>query len=258
MANVPLSELFHVRGRFRRSIHLERDFYKESALDGYVLTATAREMLSRVIDSIENEATSKAWSLTGPYGSGKSAFALYIAKLLGNANSPTAQQALELLEQGDVDLYARFKNNSVNGKLTQPGFCSVLISGERAPLSLALLRGLERGLSNSNETYTSISLYQKINDLLKSTDSDSLPSAKAITNLYELATHQICKSGGSGLLLVIDELGKFLEFATQHPSQGDMFILQTLAELADRSQQTPLFLMTILHQTFEAYAQRAD
>lgn len=258
MANVPLSDLFHVKGRFRRSVHLERDFYKENALDGYVLTATAREMLSRVIDSIENEATSKAWSLTGPYGSGKSAFALYTAKLLGNANSPTAKQALELLEQGDTDLYERFKNNNGTGKLSHSGFCPVLISGERAPLSIALLRGLERGLSNSNGTYTSISLCQKINVLLKSTDKDNLPSATVITNLFELATHQICESGGSGLLLVIDELGKFLEFAAQHPSQEDMFILQTLAELADRSQQTPLFLMTILHQAFEAYAQRTD
>ncbi len=258
MANISLSDLFHVKGRFRRSVHLERDFYKENALDGYVLTATAREMLSRVIDSIENEATSKAWSLTGPYGSGKSAFALYTAKLLGNANSPTAKQALELLEQGDADLYERFKNNNGNGNLTQSGFCPVLISGERAPLSLALLRGLERGLSNSNGTHTSMPLCQKISGLLKSTDRDSLPSATVITNLFELATHQICESGGSGLLLVIDELGKFLEFAAQHPSQGDMFILQTLAELADRSQQTPLFLMTILHQAFEAYAQRTD
>ena len=37
-----------------------------------------------------------------------------------------------------------------------------------------------------------------------------------------------------------------------------MFVLQSLAELADRSQQTPLFLMTILHQAFEAYAQRSE
>ena len=37
-----------------------------------------------------------------------------------------------------------------------------------------------------------------------------------------------------------------------------MFILQSLAELADRSQKTPLFLMTILHQAFEAYAQRTE
>jgi len=258
MANVPLSDLFHVKGRFRRSVHLERDFYSENAIDGYVLTATAREMLSRLISTLENEATSKAWSLTGPYGSGKSAFALYAAKLLGSSDSPTAKQALELLESGDTTLYERFISTNGNGTQTSLGFCPVLISGERAPLTLALLRGLERGLSNSNGSHTSISLRQELNDLLETGNKDSLPSASKVTDLFETATHQICDSGGSGLLLVIDELGKFLEFAAQHPAQGDMFLLQSLAELADRSQKTPLFLMTILHQAFEAYAQRTS
>lgn len=258
MANVPLSDLFHVQGRFRRSVHLERDFYRENAIDGYVLTATAREMLSRVISTLENESSSKAWSLTGPYGSGKSAFALFAAKLLGNSDSPTAQQALELLENGDSSLYERFRNANGNGKQTYSGFCPILISGERAPLSLALLRSLDRGLSNSNGSYSSIPIQQELKGLLDTTNSESLPTASDVTHLYESATHQICDSGGSGLLLVIDELGKFLEFAAQHPSQGDMFILQSLAELADRSQKTPLFLMTILHQVFEAYAQRTE
>ena len=258
MANIPLSDLFHVKGRFRRSVHLERDFYRENAIDGYVLTATAREMLSRVISTLENGSTSKAWSLTGPYGSGKSAFALFAAKLLGNSNSPTAQQALELLERGDTSLYERFKNTNGNGNQPCSGFCPVLISGERAPLSLALLRSLDRGLSNSNGTNISISLQQELKELLETANNDSLPTASDVTHLYESATHQICDSGGSGLLLIIDELGKFLEFAAQNPSQEDMFILQSLAELADRSQQTPLFLMTILHQAFEAYALRTE
>jgi hypothetical protein len=258
MANIPLSDLFQVKGRFRRSVHLERDFYRENAIDGYVLTATAREMLSRVISTLENGSTSKAWSLTGPYGSGKSAFALFAAKLLGNSNSPTAQQALELLERGDTSLYERFKNTNGNGNQSCSGFCPVLISGERAPLSLALLRSLDRGLSNSNGTNISISLQQELKELLETANNDSPLTASNVTHLYESATHQICDSGGSGLLLIIDELGKFLEFAAQNPSQEDMFILQSLAELADRSQQTPLFLMTILHQAFEAYALRTE
>ena len=258
MGNVQLSELFHVKGRFRRSVHLERDFYRENAIDGYVLTATAREMLSRVISTLENGATTKAWSLTGPYGSGKSAFALFTAKLLGNSDSPTTQQALKLLERGDTPLYERFKNTNGNGNQSCSGFCPVLISGERAPLSLALLRSLDHGLSNSNGSYTSIPIQQELKGLLETSNSDSLPTASVVTHLYESATHHICDSGGSGLLLIIDELGKFLEFAAHHPSQGDMFVLQSLAELADRSQQTPLFLMTILHQAFEAYAKRTE
>ena len=139
MDNVPLSDLFQVKGRFQRSVHLERDFYTENALDGYVLTATARETLSRVISTLENEASSKAWSLTGPYGSGKSAFALFAAKLLGNPDAPTTQQALEVLRVADVSLYERFVSPNGNGKKTLSGFCPVLISGERASLSHNLL-----------------------------------------------------------------------------------------------------------------------
>ena len=36
-----------------------------------------------------------------------------------------------------------------------------------------------------------------------------------------------------------------------------MFVLQTLAEFADRSAKTPLFFITILHQAFELYGERA-
>ena len=256
MVNVPLSDIFHVQGRFRRSVHLERDFYTENVLDGYILTATARDMLARIISTFENEATSKAWTLTGPYGSGKSAFALFAAKLLGNSNAPTTQHALEILKRGDASLYERFINTNGNEKRTPSAFCPVLISGERAPLTLALLRGLERGLTAANGAQLPISLLQELNNLLEKAEDDTLPTASEITRLFELATHEICDSGGAGLLLVIDELGKFLEYAIQHPTQGDTFILQSLAELADRSKQTPLFLMTILHQTFEVYAQR--
>ena len=51
---IPLSDIFHVSSRFRRSVHLERDFYAENSLDGYIVTITAREMLRRLISALEN------------------------------------------------------------------------------------------------------------------------------------------------------------------------------------------------------------
>ena len=254
MDNVPLSNIFKVKGRFQRSIHLERDFYTENTLDGYILTVTAREMLSRVASTLENESTSKAWSLTGPYGSGKSAFALFAAKLLGNPNASITEQVLGILKHGDPLLYERFTSTNRHGQ-SPSGFCPVLISGERASLPIALLRGLEQGLKNFGIS-SSTSLQQKIRKLLK-TDTNGTPRASEITALFESATHAIKKNGGRGLLLVIDELGKFLEHAAQHPTEGDVFVLQTLAEFATRSnQQTPLLLLTILHQAFEQYANK--
>ena len=257
MNNLLLSDLFQVKGRFRRSVHLERDFYTENALDGYVLTATAREMLSRIVATLANETTSKAWSLTGPYGSGKSAFALFVAKLLGAPDASATKEALEVLKDGDTQLHQRFANPNGKGWLSSSGFCPVLISGERAPLSLALLRGLEHGLISFGKISQSNSPLPKIKRLLNAAEKGRHPSASEITALFESAMHQINKKRGAGLLIVIDELGKFLEYATQHPTQGDIFVLQSLAELADRSEQTPLLLMTILHQAFESYAHHA-
>ena len=175
MDNIPLSDLYQVKGRFHRSVHLERDFYtKEGVLDGYILTVTAREILSRVILTLENGTTSKAWSITGPYGSGKSAFALFAAKLLGDPNSSTTQQALDLLKCGDVSIYERFISTNGNGQLLSD-FCSVLISGERAPLSIALLRGLEKGLKSFGISSTSAPR-PNIRKLLKNSSKRHTPA----------------------------------------------------------------------------------
>ena len=254
--NKPLSDIFHVKGRFRRSVHLERDFYtNQNLLEGYVVTATTREVLGRVVSALENNDLSKAWSLTGPYGSGKSAFALFTANLLGNSDSPKTEQALALLEQEDIALHQRLTNINSNGKLSSSGFCPVLISGERAPISFALLQGLQRGLISYNGISRSSAPLPKIRSLLKAAEKGGLPQASEITKVFESAMRQIKKHEGTGMLLVVDELGKFLEYATQYPGQGDMFVLQTLAEFADRNEDTPLFLLTILHQAFEMYAQ---
>lgn len=256
--NKVLSDLFHVKGRFLRSVHLERDFYtNENLLEGYVVTATARDVLGRVISALENGNSSKVWSLTGPYGSGKSAFALFTANLLGNSDSPKTKQALALLEQGDSPLHKRFSDINGNGRLSLSGFCPILISGERAPISIAILRALEHGLTSFNGISRSEDPLPRIRTLLTAAEKGKLPRASEITKIFESAIYQIKKYEGTGLLLVIDELGKFLEYASQHPAQGDVFVLQTLAEFAVRSEETPLFLLTILHQAFEMYAQHA-
>ena len=255
MNNSRLSELFQITKRFQRSVHLVRDFYMENALDGYVVTVKARETLTRLISAQENSATSKAWTLTGPYGSGKSAFALFTAKLLGDAGSPTTQHALELLRHSAPTLHERFRSINGNREKASVGFCPVLISGERAPMTRALLQGLDSGLETFGFTLRH-SLRKKIQALLEMEANNQLSEATEITDLFEFATLAIREKGGHGLLLVIDELGKFLEYAAEHPVHGDIFVLQTLAEFAARSDQTPLFLITILHQAFEQYANK--
>ncbi len=58
----------------------------------------------------------------------------------------------------------------------------------------------------------------------------------------------------SGLLVVVDELGKFLEYEARHYGANDIFLLQALAEHALTNHAVKLSLVVMLHQAFEQYA----
>ena len=72
-----------------------------------------------------------------------------------------------------------------------------------------------------------------------------------IDSLLGVATSKPRTHGG--LILFVDEMGKFLEAAAQDGT--DIFIFQQLAEVASRSGRR-LILIGVLHQAFEEYAHR--
>jgi len=76
--------------------------------------------------------------------------------------------------------------------------------------------------------------------------------------LLEVNKRVIADSKAKGLFIVLDELGKFLEFAALHPDRQDVYLLQRLAEAASRSANEPLFMVGILHQGFNVYADLMD
>lgn len=65
------------------------------------------------------------------------------------------------------------------------------------------------------------------------------------------ALHQQYEKNGS-LILIIDEFGKFLEYAVKHNPQRELYFLQQLAEMINQHRKNFLFITT-LHQSFEAY-----
>jgi hypothetical protein len=70
---------------------------------------------------------------------------------------------------------------------------------------------------------------------------------------YEQALEGVKSTGEyDGIALVIDELGKFLEYAALHPEEDDIFVLQELAEGAARNPGS-FVVLTILHSSFSDY-----
>jgi len=78
-----LSSVFDVGARFHRSVNIGRDHGEPSAFKDYILTPSILSTLERFSRSLSLRSTNRAWTITGPYGSGKSAMVLFLAELWG-------------------------------------------------------------------------------------------------------------------------------------------------------------------------------
>lgn len=123
------SDLVTVAPRFTRAVSLDRDVRLASAVEGYVITTTAQSVLNRFARALREPAGHRAWTLTGPYGSGKSAFAVFVANLFGEENNQGTRAARKLLAQESDALYREFFDRRKITSLPLDGFCTVTVSG---------------------------------------------------------------------------------------------------------------------------------
>ena len=238
-----ISDLFHIKNRFLRSTHLERDFVDPGALRGYVVTPSASEGFDRLIRGLVPKSGQRAWRVTGDYGTGKSSFALALAHLLANEGSgapPAVRQAVDYRKLG----------------IKRPNLLPILVTGSRAPLSECLLLAVAKAVEELGRRGKPPQIIEKIRTLCGKKTGKREPEAQFIELLSEAARYVHDSGKADGLLVILDELGKFLEFAAIHPDRQDIYFLQTLAEAASRSGETPIFVVGLLHQGFHAYAEQ--
>jgi hypothetical protein len=122
----------------------------------------------------------------------------------------------------------------------------------RGSLATSILKALRTTLVELGTARSISKLVIEIDLLLKSNNDPD--DNQIIDFILKVNSSIIAESKGKGLLLVIDELGKFLEFAAISPQRQDVFLLQQLAEAACRSSNEPLFVVCLLHQGFSDYA----
>jgi len=230
--HVFLNEVVKVRGQFYRSVQIKMDWHEARSLDEYILTPTAQTLAIQVFEGAFSAQGPRAWSVIGPYGTGKSAFSLFLADLFCRmpATHVAARELQEHLES------------------TRKPFLPVLITGQRSPLARELLRSLGdnlRGIAPAvQESIDRLAQQPVIHD-------------QEVTHAFQIASQAVQEAGFGGMLVIIDEFGKFLEFAAQHPDVEDLFVLQHLAEMAERN-SPPVVLITVLHTAFSEYLHTLD
>lgn len=223
MSDIKLSDVVTITRQFQRSIHIDADLGNPDSLSGYICQGTAKSVLENTARQIL-ETNQHAFTWTGPYGGGKSSLALGLCSIVYR-DEKIRNQAISVLGLEESDDVLKAFSSGKKGWLVLP------VVGKRASVVQSLYQALSKA--------SGVTLDNSAN-----TNSEKL--LKLLSEASESNEH-------SGVLVVIDELGKFLESALQN--QEDIYFYQQLAELANRT-SGKLIVVGVLHQAFEQYARK--
>lgn len=239
-----LSEIVSPNALVARSVNIERDMSKENTLSQYILTAKGLEIISRMVSGVNGEKIS-AWSLTGPYGMGKSSFSNYLLSLCGPAQDKNTKTAREMLVHENKALSEKFETILTKKGIKTKGFFRIAVTSSFQPINLSIAKALLKALQQNGipRKKQRDKLISKTETLLGQDHQNNIDT-QSLADLFQ----ETAQCAASPIAIVIDEFGKNLEYMARYPAQGDIFILQTLAEAEN------IYLWVCLHQAFDEYA----
>ncbi|MGP3733050.1 ATP-binding protein [Streptomyces sp. GDS52] len=236
-------------GSQMRSTNLERDV-ADALHDPYV-GARAVDVLERIASALADQRRTRAWSFTGPYGSGKSTLSNFIDALLGR-DAKRRSEAERILDEASPALAQRLA--AARDAIASDGFLGGVATARRE----SLVTTLARALHTAAERRWGKRVPKAIAEALAACADPDSAGAKDILD----AVTALTADGQQPLLLVIDEFGKTLEHLAGHnefaDAQHDLFLLQELAEKAAGPNGLPVYLMTLQHLSFMDYASRSS
>lgn len=233
-----------INRKYTRSVNIERDLASKEAINGYIHTACGIDTFKRFANTISEDDTPRSWALVGPYGTGKSSFGLFLTTVTGNSTDTETIAARQSLRRSDKKIAKAF-SNKVRGT---NGFLKIVLTGKPQPFIKsfvsALKSGVERFWNRKPAFYDTICNFGDM-----PTTSDVIDVLRQIQQ--HLASHI---KRPIGILIIIDELGKFLEYEARHSDSDGVFLLQEIAEQAYKGSTANIYLFTLSHQSFEQYA----
>lgn len=232
-----LSQHIHVRPGYLRSTNVEQDAPGRH----YIPTGRALDVLGRINRTMTGQGAGHAWSLTGPYGSGKSSFAVFLRALLGPEGDARAAAEAQL-RAADEEVWAALA--AVNRG--QGGFVLATTTCQAEPVVDSVLRGLSHGVQARWRTHPPADVRKLLRQAIEGRTAREIAAAVAAVTRH------------APLLLLLDEFGKTLEhFAgnAEGDRTSDLFVLQELAE--QKAARHPLLLLTLQHLAFDDYVRAA-
>lgn len=225
-----LADQYSIAVRHQRSARIDSDLSAEF-FTGLVYHGTAQTALETLIRQYF-QAGQKAFTLTGPYGSGKSTIALLLTGLL-HQDKVIRHAAIDVLNEESVALLdSTFPINK--------GWLQIRsVGGMGSPVDTLWVSTIE-ALKEHPATF---SLYKKYKNKKPENEAE-------LIKYWEVVFNDV-KTFVDGVLLIADEMGKTLEFINKN--KGELHLFQDLAEVLTRI-DTPTIFLGLLHQSFSEYA----
>jgi hypothetical protein len=245
IATVSLGQVLHVRQRFLRSANVERDSDGPTGLE-YIPTERALEVLRRIVRAMREPFPARAWSLTGPYGAGKSSFALFLDALVGPNHDLRRVAAEPALRLADPELLEALRAARRDLGAEDHGFIRAVATAQRESAGITVARALATGVRRHWRNECPIEVARAVRRLEQAPDD-----ARRVGELLA------CLARHAPVLVVVDEFGKNLEHFADVGGEGDLFLMQELAERASGTYEHPAFVITLQHLAHEDYVSRA-
>jgi hypothetical protein len=234
-----------IKPRNVRAVNIETHLDKVDVLHGFSPGAHIVDATRQIIAGLQNGARSRAWSLTGPYGAGKSTYAVFLAALLGDRRHAAHADAAQLLGSVDPQLADLLNLERHRLRLDDRGIVPAVAVARREPTALALTRALLDGAqrATSSRRGRKPAFLHDLSAAVEAAESDPTLVLRAVDDLETIAP----------VLIVVDELGKTLEYAADGSGEADLYLLQQLAERFSAADGFAGAIVTLQHLAFEDY-----
>jgi len=223
-----------INSSFQRSARIDNKISKEF-LEHFIFHDTSKKVLNQIASSLINSNQS-GFTLTGAYGTGKSSLALFLKALISK-DPAIKKQAEKISEFNSKHLFSRVFLNK------KSWFTLNVIGSKNDPIE-SIAEQIDQSVK---EHWVSKGIPPSLKTNTKKTVAGVIKSLKNLSIELHKKDH--------GLILMVDEMGKFLDFASSVGSDLNLFqeIAENFSNLRLNKEADPLFI-GILHQPFEEYA----
>ena len=232
-----MTDLFstvNINSSFQRSTRIDNKISKEF-LDNFVFHDTSKKVLNQISSSLTNSNQS-GFTLTGPYGTGKSSLALFLKALISK-EAPIKKQAEKI---------ANFNNKHLFSKvfLNKRKWFTLNVIGSKTDAAESIAEQIDETIEHQ---WISKGTPPSLKTKTKKTVAGVIKSLNVLIKELDKKNY--------GLILIVDEMGKFLDYSSKVGSDLNLFqeIAENFSNARLNKEGEPIFV-GILHQPFEEYA----